>query len=518
MPLRNRPARPATSVLAAIILLAQLVAGCGPANAPSSGSASLRPDSTPVIGLPGNQLTGDEAVAAYGLGPTRDPSVTYQPDVVLIEGGPSVIRWASEDGLTWAIDPSAPGAADLHDGSVMFATSVAVGRVVEIVDEGDSRVVTIAPIDLTDLVRDADIRIDEALDFETAAYHQLPPDYPAAADEEDAQGSPEPGPDAEPSDGVGIITLPPIRLVAARTASFAVHSSLGGKLTFPGKVCPKAGVGDWAVTYCLQGDGLSLAIEYKAKESLKLGVGFKLFAKQLRLRAGTVVKDGQMIDSGGILDGLEGFEINLAGGVENGAQDNVKAKIEVPVEIETASIVVGGIPLKMLVEAKFTIEPALSGRNSTLSGQGRYTLTGPIGIVDGKPLIPELTVDKSIVDSLTGMTIGPSGLVVAVKWKFQGGLGVYGFVAGPYLTMTISMGVGRGSVIGAPLAECHGATLGIWVGAGGGFSLSAKKMGWLFGKNSLMTKYLSFKQEIDLVQLEVLNKEAVSPDVPLCRD
>ncbi len=511
----RRGARPISALLA-IALLAGLVAGCAASPSPAgspAGSATSRPSSPAAT----ESLSLEDAVLAYGQGPTRDPSITYQPDVVFVEGGPSSIRWASADGLTWAIDRNAPGAADLRTGSVMFATTVALGRVTAMEDQGDDRIVHLAPVDLTDLVRDGTIEFDQDLDLADATYRQLPDDMPAVLTDADSPPSPSPGADLAPTDGTGVVTMPPIRLAAARTGLPAIEPAAVGKLTVPSKVCPKLGISDWSVEYCIQGPGLSLAIDRKLGGHLKVGVGLKLLTSKLRFHAGTVIKGGQMIDSGGLLDGLDGFELDLAGGVEDGAQDNVKIKIEVPVEIETGSIVVGGIPLKMYIEAKFTIETAFSGKNSTLSGTGEYHLSGPIGIQGGKPVVPQLTVVRSLLDSLKGITVGPSGVVIAVKWKFQGGVGLYGFVAGPYLTVTFAMGIGRGSVIGAPLAVCHGATLGIWVGAGGGFNLNASKLGWLLGKDSLVAKYLKAKIDIDLLQFEVVNKKAVTPDVPLCR-
>ena len=517
-PSSRRRGRSVAAILA-LSLLAGLASGCSSSTPPAgspAGSASDRP-SSPVATPATAGLSPEDAVLAYGQGPTRDPAITYQPDVVFIEGGPSIVRWASADGLTWAIDRDAPGASDLREGSVMFATTAALGRVTAIEDRGGDRIVSLVPVDLTDLVRDGTIEFDQDLDLADAAYHQLPDDAPAVLTDADTPPSPSPAADIGPGDGTEVVTMPPIRLAAARTGFPALDPTAGGKLTAPAKVCPKLGISDWSVEYCIQGRGLSLAIDRKLGDHLKVGIGLKLLTSKLRFHAGTVIKGGQMIDSGGLLDGLDGFELDLAGGVEDGAQDNVKVKIEVPVEIETGSIVVGGIPLKMYIEAKFTIETAFSGKNSTLSGTGEYQLSGPIGIEGGKPVVPQLKVVRSLLDSLKGITVGPSGVVIAVKWKFQGGVGLYGFVVGPYLTFTVAVGVGRGSVIGAALAECQGATLAMWVGAGGGFNLNASKLGWLLGKDSLVTKYLKAKIDIDLLQFQVVNKKAVTPDVPLCR-
>src|SRR5688500_2805277 len=76
------------------------------------------------------ESTAAALTALYGLGPRSDPSITYQPDVIFIDGGPRAIRGVSADGLTWSIDAGATGADRLKPGTIMFATSQAVGRVV----------------------------------------------------------------------------------------------------------------------------------------------------------------------------------------------------------------------------------------------------------------------------------------------------------------------------------------------------------------------------------------------------
>jgi hypothetical protein len=152
-----------------------------------------------------------------------------------------------------------------------------------------------------------------------------------------------------------------------------------------------------------------------------------------------------------------------------------------------------------------------------MSGSGTYKLTGPIGVRGGKPIVPGLSVQKSLIDSLTGIALGVSGVVFTVRAKYQGGIGVYGFVVGPYVTFTFSFGIGRGSVIGSPLADCRGVTLGLWTGVGAGFSLNPKKMAWLIDKDSVLGKYLNLKLEEDILQFQIFNRKSVKPDVPLCR-
>jgi len=130
-----------------------------------------------------------QPVLNYGYGAQPAGSVPYQPDVVVVAGGPGAVRSVSADGMTWTIDAAAGGAGDLAVGRIMLLTSQAAGRVVELRDDGDTRVVRLAPVDLPEVITDGTIDIDTAVDSAATAYQEIP-DQPGALAE--------PGPDDPP--------------------------------------------------------------------------------------------------------------------------------------------------------------------------------------------------------------------------------------------------------------------------------------------------------------------------------
>jgi hypothetical protein len=61
--------------------------------------------------LGGGPLT--QPVLNYGYGAQPAGQMPYQPDVVVVAGGPATVRSVSSDGMTWTIDAGAGGASDL---------------------------------------------------------------------------------------------------------------------------------------------------------------------------------------------------------------------------------------------------------------------------------------------------------------------------------------------------------------------------------------------------------------------
>jgi hypothetical protein len=454
--------------------------------------------STPTSGRQGKAGAGADpaAVARYGYAPTNDAHL--QPDVVVIGGGASAIRSASGDGLTWTIDGKADGAADLRIGSVMFATSEAVGRVAALSDAGGNRVVTLAPVQLTDVLRDGTINLDQNLDLGSAVFQPVP-DLPGTQSE----------PTATDTGGVTVSSarrfeLPPVQLVARRAAT----------LPAPLKQSVSVPVGPWTIKPYAEAGKLGVNIT-RDTGGLKLGVDFSFPVENFHISSAVAVQNGQVTKSGFVVEGVKGMDITLQAGVANGSLDNSKIAVELPIEVNAPippSPATAGIPLNIKLTYKLVIETALTGNNSTLFASGKYKLAGPFGISGGKIQEPAFSVDKSIIDSLGGITLGPSGLVIAVKMKLLAGIGTPAATVGPFGSFTAAVGVTNGSSLGAALARCHGASLDLKVGAGVGLSISPAVFEALKG---LFPKKTKIENSID-VSKTILHRSQIVPDVPLC--
>jgi hypothetical protein len=507
------------SALAALLACATIVAGCG-----AGGSATwpATPASTAAgdgAGATSAVMSADDALLTYGYGPTPNPAVTFQPDVVVVGGGAASIRWASADGHTWAVDPAASGAANLRVGSVMFLTSRAVGRVASIQDAGGSRVVTLVPVQLTEIFSDANFNLDQPVDLASMAYQALPP---SSSDATDVPADQSPGVDGSASPGA--LTAPAIRFVAARAAggpaNAAYADTTATQLPPAAKSCPEVTLADkWSLKPCLESNKISLGIDYKtdggfAAAPLKFGGVVSLRVKDMHTLANFQIKAGNITNSTVLLEGIQGIDVSVAAGVSAGVKSDTKLKFELPVEVELPipPASTDGIPLNLVLEFKAIVEVAMSGNNSTMQASASYALTGPLGIRDGSLVTPSFSVNNSILDSLSGITLGPSGVVLAAKFKMHFGLGMDGWVAGPYATTTFSVGISKGSIMGSPLEDCRGATIGLWVGAGLGATVDLTKWPIPF----LPSSVTKFKTETE-VNANVYTVTKTVPDSKACQ-
>ncbi len=506
----------ASVVLAALVTVGLAACSVGADGAVGTSETSGTP--TAVGSLSPDEL--EAAVATYGHGPLPDADVVYQPDVIVIGGGPAAVRSVGSDGLVYAMDATAPGVSDLEVGSVMFATSLAVGRVVAIEnaadDRGPLRLVTLGPIELTDLILDGEINLSQPLDPAALWYSEVP-DLPGAL------GDPTTG---EPITAEDDLTPPDtgmtagdtrVQLIGAQAAVPPVGpaSPLTSPLPPAGPASLTVPVGAWTAKASGSPNKLGLEVSYAGPKNLKVGIALNFEVDNLRIDSGVRITDGQVVESGFVINGIKGFTVDLSAGIGAASGANGKIKVELPVKL-TFPIPPGpataGLPVTITVTYTFIVETALVGQNSTLLGSGAYTLDGPIGVAGGEVLAPTFGVKTSIMDSISGITLGPSGIVLAVKTKVGVGLGGPSANFGPYGALTIAMGVTNGSALGAPLARCVGAALDIKVAGGIGLSVSPTVATVLA---RLLPKGTKIENSVETSAV-VLSRKQVLPDVPLC--
>jgi hypothetical protein len=237
---------------------------------------------------------------------------------------------------------------------------------------------------------------------------------------------------------------------------------------------------------------------------------------ELSVESGMSVSGGVSSGARMLVNGINGLEVSLSAGAAGGSADNEKVRVELPMDFSIPippSPATAGLPLVVKIQFVYSIETAITGNNSTLVATGSYGLSGPIGVQNGSVVAPEFSVKKSIIDSISGITLGPSGVVFAVKMKVQAALGIPVASAGPFGSVTTSVGVTNGSSLGAPLARCRSASLDMEVGGGVSLSLSSPVLDAL---KKVLPPGVKIPDKKEL-STNVLHREQVVPDVPLCK-
>lgn len=443
----------------------------------------------------GAAVVEPELAARYGEAPDPEPDgVTYQPDVVVVGGGAATVRSVSADGLFWTLDGAADGIDRLAVGKVMFLTSRGVGRVASIERRGGDVVVALGPVQFTDVIRDGTFALETPIALDDVDVTQIP-DSPGALAE----------PTTEDLDAPRMGMTP---LAGARAAD-----ALPWPL--PGKGGADVALGAWTVSTSVDKKGVTTSLTHKFNDNLKLGAEITLGTRELKVLTHVAVAGGMMTSPTMVIQGLEHLSLAISAGAANGADDNKRVRVEVPAEIVNRPFVVGGVPLVFNLKVKVFAETALGGKNTTLTANGKWGLDGDLGVRDGSVVVPGFSVVSSILDSISGIALAPSGVIVGSEVRFQLGLGVPGVVAGPYGKFKFSAGVTNGSALGAPLAKCMRADLVIKGGGGVGIAVDSPLL-------TAISDRLPGKPKVKLdVSAERMGDIAVRsqtiPDVPLCR-
>lgn len=410
----------------------------------------------------------DAKIAAFGLAPLTDDSVTYQPDVVIVGGGADSIRSASSDGLTWTIDGHAANAGDLEPGTVMFLTGKAVGRIVAIENDGDDLVVTLGPVDLTDIVRDGHFEAEQPIDLGALALQTIP-DLPGSLELTEKEVPP-PSPDESTSTtevGLGVVSPPMLSIASATEPSGTwppPTSGNGAELT----------LGDFSVELTRSSGAVGrvgLKVAY-TKNGVTLAVDFGAILNEPTVATDFDIVGGKIVSGTARITGLDKLEVKVDAGSETGLAGNFKARVEMPVDANFP-FMVGPIPMNLSIRQKFIVETAFSAKDSTLSANGLYKVDGPLGFDyhggDLTLVTPTVTTELAMIDSLDGISVGVNGVIVAYQAKVLLGLGVPLFTAGPFGAITVSTGLTDGSNLG--IVKCKQASLDVVVAGGLGFTI-----------------------------------------------
>lgn len=498
------------SRLAAALTGLVVLAGCTTTGGPALPTSSVdgkpaSPTTTSYSSSAGESIAdpigSPDAVARFGYGPPPLGAADYQSDVVPIGTGPDAIRSVSSDWTSYTLDGSAPGVADLAVGKIMFASSTAVGRVVELSRSGDDVVVRIAPIELTDLVKSGSFDFHQRLDPSAFSGRQFDESAGWVADAGKGTELAMPAGLRRPAGSIG-----PGLSVGPGGPSFRVLTDK------PPTAGDQVSVGQWTAKPTFTARQLGLEMIYN-KADLIVDSSVMLKTSQLDL---SVTGDPRRGDFSMVLRGVKGVTLDLQAGLGPGADPasgNRKIEGELPLSWSIplyAGPPLLGIPVALQVGFTFNVATALGAKNATIHARGDYGLSGDIGIIKGQVQAPDVTVNESLLN-MDGISLTASGLVVGVSFKLMLGVGIPQAMAGPHVYLTAAAGIAKGTQI-AINADCRFASLDFKAGVGVSLSVSP----WV---EKLLKSYVKLGRPLNASKENVvfhLHREGTAPNVAAC--
>ena len=409
-----------------------------------------RKQEPPARAVPGTLADIDQlsdAEKRYGMGARRDPNITLQPDVVLMEAGPKAIRAQGENGFTWTIDPDADGADEIQPGKVLLLTSRAAGRVLHAERSERGLEVILGPAEMTEFIKDGEFQLDQPVNFEKMLEYQRPEIF-----------SPE-------------VSVPPILASTGQfttmLASFARPQSLGSQA--------------FRMFNLYGSDGFGLEIASNAGHALYMGRA-RFYVSAPRVVLDLKIANGAISRALVELKGVAGFGLAFESGLPSPSTTNISAQKFAPVDYSIPVIPLFGVPFSVTIRQQLRLQTAFTG-TGTLKARVHYELQGSLKagyqngnweLVGPQGVHPVMNIDTMLVGT-QGVSLGVAGIALTHQTSVMVGIGVAGFSTGPYGFLNTSVTVTRGSdagILTGPLA-CRQGTIAMGVGAGVGYSMPA---------------------------------------------
>ena len=411
-------------------LVKSLVVACLMLSVSGCSKHIERPSAGPPRLVAPSQLTPQER--RFGVAPTRNSQVSYQPDVIIVENGSEAIRAISGNGLTWTVDAKAVAQHDIRPGKVVFLTSRAVGRVLALERSGDSVALTLGPVELGDVIRDCDIQLEAPIDFSQALVYTL---------------------DAMPGAAEPVAPLAWSQR-ADRFRLVADGGDDGTRITGPIAALGNLGAQIHGEKH---GTGLNGDVQMHLQSPR---IEFKL------VMSGAQVKEAVLKVHGGV-----GVSIGFEAVNRDGSKHNLNEQVQVPADI---SIPIGGpLPLTITVRQQFKVQTAF-GAPGVLKARADYTYSGALGVAYHDPFF--LTPDapsgfsgrESLLNSVQGVSLNAGALSLTHQLKVIGGFGAFNFVVGPYTFLNTNANVTHHGATDT-LARCTFAGFNMRAGVGVGY-------------------------------------------------
>jgi hypothetical protein len=440
--------------LSLVVIAALLTAiACRKPDSAAPANSSSAPGATPGTPIAtSDAVTGMSPALAkltpnerkWGISPTLNDKVTYQPDVIIMEHGADAVKAMASNGLTWTIDANAPHASDIQVDKILFATGRVMGRVLKVDRKGDGLEVTLGPVELTDVIKDCDLSATQAIEMSSMLVYTAP-DYPGATTHDEPEEQPTSF--AAPEVPVLFASYDRSEPFQDSPAIDQLKEILIDNFLF--------------IPVCCQNIGVSLehkgnGVKMRASAIVELGTRWVEFH--------LVIRNATIYTASVELHGVAGFRVVLEAGTAPGISGNIHQNFFLPVDW-TFPVTGMAVPFSVIFRQTLSLTTIFTAQSATIHAEGEYAFNGSFfaGKKDGGDWgasgPSNVTTVKNLASTVDGASVGVNGLVFAYGAKIIVGIGAYGFVTGPYVGYNTTVGLEKGSSMTvAMMPSCRAAT------------------------------------------------------------
>ena len=278
---------------------------------------------------------------------------------MIMEHGPDAIRSMESNGLTWTIDANAPEADLIQPDKIIFVTGRVVGRVLAVDRTGNNLRVTLGPVAITDVIKEANISADQPLDLNALIAYPAP-DYPGKTTD----------PEAAPESGMGPEPTP---VWLASTFSRTAAQVPGGLPTIG---TPSIVLIDKFQITPICGGGLGVKLVHDG-EGVKMMAYAVIRLHSPSLRFNLVITGGHVQTAEVELRGGTGLTVHFEAGTDAGVSGNIHQSFFVPVDF---SFPIAGLPVpfSVVIRQTMTLTTSFTAQTGTLMAEGDYGFDGSI--------------------------------------------------------------------------------------------------------------------------------------------
>lgn len=454
------------------------------------------PDAAQGTFVDPQKLTATER--KFGMAPKRDARVTYQDGVLLMEHGDEAIREAKTDGMTFSFDANAEHVAEFAEGKIVFATGRVVGRVGQLTRDGDTVTVKLAPVQITEIVKNGSFMIHSDFSPKDLIIYTAP-DFPNTNDVAAKQQS----------DNFDREFGEPRYLRAGfLQTQLALPSGLGKDLSItrpwmpdtsnmPVVNIPSSGL---KVAPAIGSDG-GIGINFSY---VKTGIIFNGY--------GQMVLPAPHVDFLLVIDssGIKTFGIEITGSISlrmsiEATSDldqylNVNSTTVSPIDI-SLPCPVAGLPLALSFHTSFNLHTNFAAKRSSLMSSGSWGLNGRLfaGYKGGQKShdTPDAQATSRLVSNVSGLSVGINTIGGAVNVRPMIGLGGFGFMTGVFLGVSFTADIAKQA--SQVMVDCHVASGSASVDSGVGYQLPGPIVAFV---NTILKLFSTYQMAKDGVLIQ----------------